>query len=258
MPNVTVLMPVYNGEKYVRHAIESILGQTYDDFEFVIVDDGSTDRTIAIVRSFDDPRIVLLSNEANLGIVESLNRGIRIAQGTYICRMDADDIAMPNRVERQVRYLEEHPEVAAVGSNTLLVDEQGCEIGQEDYPHLPQEVHKTILTHNPFAHATMMVRRSILENCGTYDKRFLYNEDYDLWLRIASRSLMANLREPLVKRRLHSESISSAREIDLVRSRIRTLAHAIFRYYRKPYLTYVLVRPLLAYWYRRMRRWLRP
>ncbi len=254
MPTISIVMPVYNAEKFLREAIESILNQSCTDFELIIVDDGSIDHSPKILQSYHDPRIVLITNEANSGIVESLNRGIKKAHGRYICRMDADDVSLPERLETQLEFMEIHPEVAVLGTNTIMIDERGDTVGTESYPVTHREIMKTIFIHNPFAHGTVMMRMEILRECGMYDKRFLHNEDFDLWLRIARKYQVANLPLPSVKRRIHHESITFARETELVRYRINTLAHAIFHYYGKPQYGIFLIRPVLAYLYRRLRK----
>lgn len=253
MPKVSVLMPVYNGEQFLREAIESILKQTFGDFEFLIIDDGSTDNSADIVQSYNDRRIRLLSNEQNAGITESLNRGIMEAKGEFICRMDADDVSLPERLETQLNYLEENRDVVMTGTWTIRIDEQGHRQEVEQYPVRHQEILRTIFVHNPFAHGTMMLRRNIVQQVGTYDARFLHNEDYDLWLRIAARYTTANIPEPLVLRRVHTKNITVEKELELVRYRILTLRNAIRQYYRKPHYYVHLVRPSLAYFYRKLR-----
>jgi len=247
---VSVIMPVFNGERFLRQAIESILQQTHADFEFIIVDDGSTDATPSILASYRDGRIRILVNPANVGITPSLNAAIAASAGSYICRMDADDISSPERIEKQVAFLEAHPGVALVGSNTLLIDASGNARGTETYPQSPREISRMLFRHNPFAHGSVMMRKSVLDRCGAYDARFLHNEDYDLWLRILAGHAAGNLPEPLLRRRVHGGNITVARETELVRFRIRTLAHAMVSYYHKPHYAVFLVRPALAYGWR--------
>ena len=257
MPRVSVLMPVFNGEQFLLAAIESILGQGFTGFEMIVVDDGSTDNTPEILRSIRDSRLRLLRNERNLGIVAALNRGLEYASGEYICRMDADDIALPGRLEQQVSFLDANPKCVLVGTHARLIDDRGNEIGVEAPPASDAHIRRIMFVHNPFIHGSVMLRSSALRAVGRYDDRFLHNEDYDLWLRIASLHSVANLPEILVSRRIHGNAITVAHELELVRYRIRTLRHAILHYYRKPaYLVHV-VRPVLAYAYRRIRKALR-
>jgi glycosyltransferase involved in cell wall biosynthesis len=141
MPRISVVMSVYNGEKYLRQAIESILQQTYTDFEFIIIDDGSTDSSREIIQSYDDKRIRLVINEQNIGLTKSLNKGIRLAKGEFIARMDADDISLPQRFEKQVAYLDSHPEVGVLGTYANIIDHRGKIINNIIFP----TEHETIL-----------------------------------------------------------------------------------------------------------------
>ncbi|MFI5252434.1 MAG: glycosyltransferase family 2 protein [Bacteroidota bacterium] len=250
MPKVSVIIPMFNAERFLRSAVESVLGQTFADFECIIIDDGSTDSSEQIIRSYHDSRIKLLRNSNNLGITKSLNKGISESIGKYICRMDADDMCVPDRLLKQVTYLDSHLDVAVVGSWVILIDTQGRNIGTEQYPGSSADIMNQIFTHNPFAHSSVMIRRTVLDICGNYSANFLHNEDYDLWLRIAARFPVANIEEPLIMRRIHESNVTVMKETELVRYRIKTLAHAIFHYYHKPlYITYLL-RPYFAYYMR--------
>jgi len=207
-PAVTVLMSVFNGEKYVREAIESVLTQTYRSFEFLIVNDGSTDRTGAILSSYDDPRIAVLENPANIGLSRSLNKGIGRARGRYIARMDADDVCEPDRLERQVDYLSHHPGVIVVGSWYKLVDEDGGEVGRRCVPCDDTAIRWMLDFCSPFAHSAVMIRRQALEG-DAYDETLRYAMDYDLWTRLARRGRLANLDSFLVRWRISPGSLTS-------------------------------------------------
>jgi glycosyltransferase involved in cell wall biosynthesis len=247
-------MPVYNGERFLRPAIESILCQTFGDFEFVIVDDGSTDGSEQIIRSYGDVRIRLLRNGENSGITKSLNYGIDSAIGEYICRMDADDVSVKDRLEKQVTFMDSHPGIALAGSGVVLIDAMGKETGTEHFPLSQRDIKRRIFVHNPFAHSTVIIRSAVLQHCGKYDTRFLHNEDYDLWLRIAAQYPVANIEEPLVLRRIHEQNITVEKESELVRYRMKTIRNAIFQYYKKPLYSVYLIRPFLAYAYRRLKK----
>jgi GT2 family glycosyltransferase len=246
-------MPVHNGEPYLREAIESILRQSYREFEFIIGDDGSTDRSAETVRSYDDSRITIFSNERQSGITTTLNKAIVRAKGSFICRMDSDDVALPQRIERQVEELGRHRELAAIGSNTTLIDERGGVIGEEDFPQSPADVRKLIFHHNPFAHGSMMIRRSTLERIGVYDNRFKHNEDYDLWLRICAQYPMTNLAERLLLRRIHGASVTASKQVELAAFRVRTLSHAIMHYYKNPFAMVYLGRSVASLAYHSVR-----
>jgi glycosyltransferase involved in cell wall biosynthesis len=244
-------MPVFNAESFVAGAVQSILAQTHTNFELIAIEDGSTDRTADILRSFHDKRLRIITNNGNRGIVESLNAGLGSAAGEYIARMDADDEALPERFERQLAFITLRPDVAVLGTSVQLIDESGQAIGHEGFPLTDAAIRKTMFVHNPFCHGSVLIRREVLTQCGGYDGRFLHNEDYDLWLRIGARHQLANLPDTLLRRRIHRESITSKREIELTAYRIRTLAHAVFSYYRNPLYAVYLVRPVLAFAARR-------
>ncbi len=203
---VSVLMPVYNGERFLREAIESILSQTYRDFEFLIINDGSNDRSVEIVESYHDPRIKLVHNEKNLGLITTLNKGIEIAEGRYIARMDADDISLPRRLEKQVSFMDGNPDVAVCGT---WVETFGAQKILWRYPLVPEAARCRLLFLPPVAHPSAIIRKSVLEEKGLrYDTGMRYAEDYDLWVRISEGSRISNIGETLLKYRLHENSLS--------------------------------------------------
>ena len=214
-PRVSVIMAVYNGARYLQEAIESILSQTFSDFEFVIINDGSTDGSVDIVKSYADPRIVLLENESNIGLTCSLNRGIQCSRGELIARQDADDVSLPERLARQVAYLDEHPEVGLVGSGVLWIDEKGG-ILQEWRPVTdPVQIQRLLLTGIPFRHGTFVFRRQcLLDIGGGYDEKMPVAQDCDLLLRIAESWELANLNVILYRFRVHSTAITAQRAND--------------------------------------------
>ncbi len=205
-PKVTVLMSVYNGEKYLREAIDSILGQTFTDYEFIIVDDGSTDGTVDIINSYDDQRVLLIRNDRNVGLTVSLNRGLGLARGEYVARMDADDISLPHRFSKQVAFMDAHSEVGACGAYAILIDSVGTVIGR-----LPvfagRQLEKYYWRPSPLAHPTAMIRFA-RSNQLRYDSQFRYAQDYDLWLTIKAKSKLYNLPEDLLLYRVHETAIS--------------------------------------------------
>ena len=213
-PKVTVLMPVYNGERYVGEAIESILAQTFTDFELLIVDDGSTDRTLSILREYarQDRRVVVLQNGSNLGLVPTLNRGLSATRGEYIARMDADDVSLPERLARQVAYMDQHPEVGVLGTNIVYIDAEGRLLnGGRPKARRPMSstlIHWMLLWRCAIYHPTVMIRRSVLEQTGfTYDPNFRHAEDRDLWTRLAKRTTIASLPDVLLHYRIRPTSI---------------------------------------------------
>lgn len=205
-PSVTVLMAVHNGLPYLPQAIRSVLGQTFSDLELLIVDDGSTDGTSACVRSFRDARIRLICNTECIGQTRSLNIGLREAHGQYLARLDADDVCLSERLERQVHYLEEHPEVLLVGTRMEGIDEEGrrTEFFGKPLNDFGTFIGCLVLGACPIGHPTVLGRRSAIMQLGGYDERYRIGQDYDLWIRLAMARLRVSvLPEPLVKYRMH-------------------------------------------------------
>lgn len=205
-PRVTVLMPVFNGGGFLVEAIRSILEQTFSDFEFLIVDDGSTDDSAAVVSSFADPRIRLVRNGANLGLIASLNVGLGLSRGTYVARMDADDVSLPERLQRQVEYLDAHPEVTVCGSWLEAFD--GRTVTLWSPPLTDPEIKCSLLFESVIYHPTVMVRQSaLLKGPVRYHPGYPHAEDYELWARMAGNWRFANLDCVLLRYRLHDLSI---------------------------------------------------
>jgi len=215
-PEVSVLMSVYNGERYLKESIESILNQTFSDFEFIIVDDGSQDSTAMILRDYRDPRMVLLSNEVNIGLTRSLNRGLAVVRGTFIARQDADDVSLPNRIEKQVAFLKAHPAIGILGSCCRLIDGEGRRLWLYRVPAYDLNIRWKSLLENPFAHPSVMMRRDILtENGLTYDETLQVAQDYDLWTRMMRYTQGTNLSEPLIHYRLSRGVTRTRREAQI-------------------------------------------
>lgn len=208
-PRVSVLMSVYNGEKHLHQAVDSILNQTFKDFEFLIINDGSTDKTAQILQSNYDPRIKIINNDKNIGLTKSLNKGLKIARGKYIARMDADDISMPERLEKEVRLLERRKNVGLVGTYCLVINENGKVFYEFKSSANEKILKKNLLAENQFTHGSAMFRRRCLEKAGDYREEFVVAQDYDLWLRIAEFSDLAIIPEFLYQWRLDIQSISA-------------------------------------------------
>lgn len=213
-PKISVIMSAYNAEKFIEEAVESILRQTFTDFEFIIIDDASSDKTPSILRNFSykDPRIKIITNEKNLGLTKSLNLGIENSRGEYIARMDADDISFPERFEKQVKFLDENKETGVVGAWAKVIDEEGKEIDEFDYEEIDsQTVRKELIKSNVIIHPLAMIRKSVLEKVGGYDESFQYAQDYDLWFRIEKVSEIQNLPLFLMNYRISRKSITSSK-----------------------------------------------
>lgn len=217
-PTVTVLIPVYNSERYVREAIDSVLGQTFPDFELIVVDDGSTDRTAEILASARDPRLRILRNPRNSGQTPSLNLGLDAAQGRYIARLDADDVAAPRRLEKQVAFMERHPGVGLLGTAVRLIGPAGNSGGMWVLPQEDLQIRWRSLLANPFMHPSVLIRSEILVQNGLqYDERFRISQDYDLWTRLLRHTRGANLGEPLVSYRVHKAGLTGSHRDTLIR-----------------------------------------
>ena len=210
-PKVTILMPVYNSERYLSVSVQSILNQTWSDFEFIIVDDCSTDNTAHILNAFanQDRRIHLLRNSTNLGVTRSLNIGFDQAQGEYIARMDADDVAAPTRIEKQLIFLEQDRDVGIVGGGCNIVDSEGGYISDWMKPAGDLAIRWEMLLDNPFIHPTVMLRRKVLDDHRLrFNEALLVSQDYDFWTRILQFTKGANLSEPVLSYRVHRDQIS--------------------------------------------------
>jgi len=203
-PKISVIMSVFNGEKYLREAIDSILSQSYTDFEFIIVNDGSTDNSPSIIKSYSDKRIRLIDNEQNIGLTKSLNRAIKQGRGEYIARQDVDDISLPQRLEEQVKYLEQHPEIVALGTSRYVIDEDGKIMRKEAALLKPGH---NLFQANAFTHGSVMFRKAVIDELGGYNEVFRYSQDYELWLRVAQHHQIRNLPQVLYKLRSHGANI---------------------------------------------------
>lgn len=190
-PLVTILMPVYNGERYLKEAIGSVLSQTYRDFEFIIINDGSTDATQSIIDTYEDQRIVTI-NQKNQGVARSLNKGLQVAKGKYILRHDADDKCLPEQLERQVAFLENHPEYALVSTQVAFMTDRGKIAWKFRQPNNAYFNHEEFVSvkreqfnpYSPITHATVLMNREVILKLGGYRSEFKTSEDTDLWLRL--------------------------------------------------------------------------
>ncbi len=209
MPKVTVLMPVYNGESYLRETIESILAQTFRDFEFLIVDDGSEDTTPLIIDSYCDNRIKVLKNATRLKLSGALNRGLDEARGDFVARMDADDLALPERLARQVEFLEQNIEVGICGAWINRFG-KGRNYVDKNFVH-EADIKAYSLFDCPFFHPTVMMRKSLLDKYSLrYDGDYYPTEDYELWTRAVDYFPCANIGKVLLKYRVHKASMTNA------------------------------------------------
>ena len=208
-PLVSFIIPVYNGEKYIREALESVLNQTYRNLEVIIINDGSKDSSLEVLQSYDDSRIKLYSRE-NKGLAATLNEGIQLAKGEFIARQDQDDISSPERVEKQLDFLNRNPEVGMVGCWASIIDMEGEIVGKHNHPQNNEELQFYLLFNNPFVHSSVMFRKEVFRSVGLYstDPKRQPPEDYELFSRIARLWKVANLSEVLHKYREVGGSMS--------------------------------------------------
>jgi GT2 family glycosyltransferase len=214
-PLISVIMPVRNGKAWLRDAIESVLRQDFDDYEFLIVDDGSDDDTARILADFArrDSRICLLT-QAPLGIVMALNRAIAAARAPYLARLDADDIAKPERLVRQFAFMQAHADIGLVGSWAEKIDGDGKVIGRLTPPTDAVRLTRSLGRANPFIHSSVMMRTELVRRMGGFRAAFRAAEDYDLWFRMAEVAGIANLPEYLIRYRWHGSNLS---QVDAIR-----------------------------------------
>lgn len=217
-PIVSVILSVRNGEPYLKQAVDSILAQSFEDFELIIVDNHSTDDSPHIVESYDDERIILTRPEDPLHLAQALNYAASMARGEFVARMDADDVSHPSRFEKQVAYLQEHPEVGILGAQICPIDEDGAPItrGQYDKPESHADIACSLFFGCALWHPTVMLRKSVIDELGWYSSPVIAGreeystEDYDLWCRAIAHTQIHNLAEELLDYRIHAENHSLA------------------------------------------------
>ncbi|MGB7161396.1 MAG: glycosyltransferase [Tepidisphaeraceae bacterium] len=210
-PAISVIMSVYNGERYAPEAVESILAQTFGAFEFILIDDGSTDGSKALLQNYvdRDPRVRLISRP-NKGLTKTLNEGLGLARGEFVARMDADDVSLPTRFEKQVAFLRANPDCVCVGARVLRVDPYGSPLSESDHKLTHEEIDRQLIEEGlgwAITHPVAMMRRDAVATVGGYREQFKTSQDLDLWLRLAEVGRLANLPEILLKYRYHSESV---------------------------------------------------
>jgi glycosyltransferase involved in cell wall biosynthesis len=211
-PEISVILPAWNCERYISKAIQSLLDQTFPDFELIIINDGSTDRTESVIKSFDDPRIVYVKNEQNSGLIFTLNKAIGLAKGNYIARMDADDICLPERLELQKAFFDQYPETGVVAGVVRFINESEEPAGDwllDQKTFTPEAIRRSMIKENCIAHPSIMVKAGIL-------KQYKYKacqeniEDYDCWLRMLNAGIrFRKVTVPVLLYRIHSSSVTS-------------------------------------------------
>lgn len=218
MPQVSILVPVYNVEPYLKASIDSILAQTFTDFELILINDGSTDRSGEIIDSYRDPRIVVVHKE-NEGVARTLNRGLAVARGTHIRRFDADDTCTPEAIADQIRFIERHPDIALVATQQAFQTSHGKIAWHHRMPHndyFAGQEYRLVApndfgNYSPIVHGTVLLRKSVLDEVGTYRTEFMTSEDEDLWLRTLEKYPVAILNKCTYFLRLHATSATKSR-----------------------------------------------
>lgn len=206
---ITVLMPAYNCESYIVEAMDSILNQTFKNFEFLIINDGSTDTTEKIIKSYSDERIRLITQK-NAGVSEALNRGLREASGKYIARFDADDVCYPTRLEEQYKFMLENPDYVLIGSDADYITKTGEFIfSYQSTGHTNEEIQERIFERNPFIHSVVFFPKEVALECGMYDPKAHTFEDHLLWVKVVKRGKVCNFKKPFIKVRLNPESVTT-------------------------------------------------
>lgn len=209
MPKISVILPIYNAEDFITDSINSILNQSFRDFELILIDDASSDRTPQLLTRISDPRIRRVRHDENRGLIASLNEGLQFARGSFIARMDHDDIALPDRFSQQLNFLELHQSIGVIGTGYRLIDSAGLVGLTYRPPKTHEEINWAMSFLCPLAHPTVMVRREILISNGGYSESAAFAEDYDLWERLSYKVKFANLPEPLMLLRKHGRNMTN-------------------------------------------------
>ena len=254
-------MSVRNGAPWVREAVESVLAQTAPDLELIVIDDGSTDATPDLLTALRDPRL-RVERQPPAGLTLALNRALKLARAPLLARLDADDLAVPDRVARQRTFLDSHPEVGLLGTGAREVDPSGREMGIVSPPVEDAAIRRALIRENPFVHSSVMMRRSaLLRVGGGYDETLPVAQDYDLWMRMSRITRLANLSAPLVVRRLVAGRVSAERDAERLATEVRVRWRAVRSgtyprwcavFLLKPLAALVLPRPLRGLLRRRL------
>lgn len=207
MTKVSILMPVYNAERYLAQAIKSVLAQSFTDWELILINDGSIDKSESIIKQFEDDRIYYLKNTSNIGLIKTLNKGIDLCQGKYIARMDADDISHPDRLKKQVDFMENNPNYLMCGTDAAVIDNNNTRTGRIRNLTRNSLLKINLLFSTPFIHPSVMIKNEVLKQ-NKYDESYKHVEDFELWCRIAKLGKIANIQKDLIDYRWHNTNVS--------------------------------------------------
>ncbi len=261
LPLVSVLMPVFNSRNFIEQAVNSILKQTYHNFEFIIINDASTDGTQEFLRQLKDRRIKLFFNSKHKGVTNSLNIALTKASGKYIARMDADDISYPTRLQEQVEFLSQHPNIGLVGSWARQINNLHQIVNEIKYPVDFKSIEQTLSYKNPFLHSSVMFKRELYIKYGGYDPKLDGAEDYDLWLRYIKHAQMLNLPKILIEYRTSTHSVSYVDLKKVLTATYKTRWKSIIKYkypwwhiiyFIKTYISAIMPQFILRFVYKRL------
>lgn len=227
IPEISCILPVYNDAENIRNSMQSILDQTFENFELIVINDGSTDETQKILESIKDPRIVLIHFEENQGLVRALNAGIARARGEFIARMDSDDYCYPERFEKQLAVLRENPTIAMVGSLCRIQVLPGGEIIHFRSPLEDAEIRKVMCWRNPIVHSSVMIRKNAVLEADGYSEEFHIGEDYHLWFKVMKNYPAVILEDELIIRKLRTNSIYRTKKHRHYYYNLKVLVHAL-------------------------------
>lgn len=211
-PRITVLMAVYNGSAFLRQAIDSILEQTFTDYELLIINDASTDDSGGIIASYHDPRIRVVNNRTNLGLTKSLNIGLKLAKGSLIARMDADDLSHPQRLAKQVALMETDNNYGLIASGMEVIDEKGAVTSVSKSDYTPEKIYSELQFRNCIPHSSVLFKKDLVLNLGGYNQKIKYAQDYALWVRLSQITKINAVNESLIKWRNTERNISNLRK----------------------------------------------
>lgn len=231
-PKISVLMPVHNGEKYLSTSIKSILSQSFKNYEFIVIDDGSIDNSLKIIESYKqkDKRIIVIRNTSNIGTTKSLNKGLLIAQGKYIVRMDSDDWSYPERLKKQYEFMEKHLDVGVSGGTIEVCDKNLNKLNVREYPLTDKAIRKIIFSYSPFAHSATIWKAELMKMVGGYNSNIPLSQDCELYFKIGQYAKFANLNTKLIKLRMHKNSSSASKDLLQEKYAIYARIKAIFEY----------------------------
>jgi len=238
-PKVSIIIPTYNQSQYLEEAIESVLNQTYKNIEIIIVDDGSTDNTSEVVKSFDNKIIYI--QQKNKGASGARNTGIKKANGQYIAFLDADDMWLKNKLEKQIEFIQNNPEIGLLGTGCYQMIDMSKMIHKKIFPAKNEILQKDLIKYNPFIQSSVMIKKDVFNHIDLYDEKFKESEDYDLWLRIAQKYKVANLEQSLVTKKYYAKGLSKDKDNKQLYFALKAKKNSINRgQYSKLYYFYIL------------------